>query len=258
MSLKLLLLLMIGIHWSHAFRETPAVGRKVFHTIEEGHDLNLTCPIAESDKDGSSEAAILWTRGQSDLELFSVDGTGFFKYVNTLNPTLRRNYRITGNESETRLTLISASRNDKIGHPGQYKCTITKTLTSKKFHVTVVKDLKCNPLSSPLTLDGTYFIECQVQRSFFHEGQVKFILRLGDHKMDESFVNFPKNQENMIKATIPFTASKNYQGGEEKVLGDTRRSNLHHCYRRDYRYWLLDHEEKGEGQQLPSQRECRC
>ena len=48
MKIKLLLALLIFTRLGSAYREDPPSGTRIYHTIQEGHDLILSCPVATS------------------------------------------------------------------------------------------------------------------------------------------------------------------------------------------------------------------
>ena len=63
-----------------------------------------------------------------------------------MQPGLTNFYEIGSDNSTTHLTILGAKMNDaddKIGHPGKYKCTNQEALKSKTFYVTVVNHLNC-------------------------------------------------------------------------------------------------------------------
>ena len=56
-------------------------------------------------------------------------------------------------------------------------------------------------------------IHCRVQRSTFHAGRVKFVLLIGDTKIDDSTVAFEKDAQSTVETDFRFVAENDMHGG---------------------------------------------
>ena len=79
MAMKIIFFLLLVCRLGNAYREDPPKGMHIFHSIKEGHDLTLSCPLPSTDVNGSTKPPnLFWARNK--LELFSVDGSKFHDY----------------------------------------------------------------------------------------------------------------------------------------------------------------------------------
>ena len=75
-------------------------------------------------------------------------------------------------------------------------------------------------------------VECQVKRSWSHQGQVKFLLLIDGRKVDFKLVSFPKDGSQTAKTQFTFIAQNEMQGKNSVSIVEVpgiERMETYHC-----------------------------
>ena len=80
MTTRFICLLLLVCHLGYAYREFSPKGIKEFHSIKEGHDLILRCPLTP--REDGKLTRIMWAGNR--MEIFSMDGKDLFEAGNVL------------------------------------------------------------------------------------------------------------------------------------------------------------------------------